>query len=348
MADSTPNDIVLQAVEKAINHRIHFFCYRMPGEEVLHFGAQIIEQHTPIGFYIHPFSEDLNTPKSYISAQFDAVKFLKIPLSSLPHTNCRMIMAETTPKDLYLSQASRCIADMQTGEFRKIVLSRIICNDYAIISWRNVFKNLLEKNPGAFVFVFHSEEAGFWMGASPEKYLSYHQDEVSTMALAGTRLVGVEGEWGDKEKEEQKIVADYICEKFDLSGLKYKKSETYTRNAGVVEHLCNDFAGVISSPTQVDKLRNYLHPTPAIAGVPCKEAVRYIKNLEEHNRRYYGGYIGPVDARGNFDFFVNLRSLEFDSERYCIYVGGGLTADSEPEKEWQETVHKAKTLQRFL
>ena len=75
------NDIILQAVEKAINHRIHFFCYRLPGENQLNFGAQIIEQHTPIGFYIHPFSEDVNTPPSYISAQFDAVKFLKIPLS---------------------------------------------------------------------------------------------------------------------------------------------------------------------------------------------------------------------------------------------------------------------------
>ena len=66
------------------------------------------------------------------------------------------------------------------------------------------------------------------------------------------------------------------------------------------------------------------------------------------NRRYYGGYIGPVDAWGNYDYFVNLRSMEFDSERYCIYVGSGLTADSDAEKEWQETVQKAKTLQRFL
>lgn len=348
MANGIPNDIILQAVEKAINHRIHFFCYRLPGEEQLHFGAQIIEQHTPVGFYIHPFSEDVNTPVSYISAQFDAVKFLKIPLSSLPRTNCRMVMSETTPKEIYMEQARRCVADLQAGELKKVVLSRIICNEYAIISWRNVFKNLLDKNPDAFVFVFHAESAGFWMGASPEKYLSYHRNNVSTMALAGTRLAGTQGEWGEKEIEEQKIVADYICEKFDLSGMKYEKSDTYTRNAGVVEHLCNDFEGIVSSPTQVDKLRNYLHPTPAIAGMPCKEAVKYIKDKEKHSRRYYGGFIGPVDAWGNFDFYVNLRSLEFDSERYCIYVGGGLTADSNPENEWMETVHKAKTLQRFL
>ena len=347
MADIS-NDIVLQAVEKAINHRIHFFCYRLPGEEQLHFGAQIIEQHTPVGFYIHPFCESLDTPVSYISAQFDAVKFLKIPLSSLPHTNCRLVMAETTSKEEYIKCANKCISDMQAGKFTKIVLSRTICNEYAIISWRKVFQNLLDKNPDAFVFVFHAEDAGFWMGASPEKYLSYHRNKVSTMALAGTRVAGDSGNWGNKEIQEQNIVADYISEKFDNSGINYTKSKTYTRNAGVVEHLCNDFDATVSSPSQVDKLRNFLHPTPAIAGVPCREAVRYIKDVEKHNRRYYGGFIGPVDAWGNFDFYVNLRSLEFDSERYCIYVGGGLTTDSNPENEWQETVNKAKTLQRFL
>ncbi len=343
-----PNDVIIQALDKAISHRIHFFCYRLPGEQQLHFGAQIIEQHTPVGFYVHPFCEDINTPVSYISAQFDAVKFLKVPLSSLPRTNCRLVMAETTSKETYMAQAARCISDLKGGKFKKIVLSRTICNEYAIISWRNVFKNLLDKNPDAFVFAFHSEEAGFWMGASPEKYLSYHRDQVSTMALAGTRMAGSADEWSDKEREEQKIVADYICEKFDLVGMKYAMSPTYTRNAGTVEHICNDFEGTVTTPTQVDKLRNFLHPTPAIAGVPAKEAIKYIKDVEKRSRRYYGGFIGPVDAWGNFDFYVNLRSLEFDSERYCIYVGGGLTADSDPEKEWQETIHKAKTLQRFL
>ncbi len=343
-----PNDVILQAVERAINHRIHFFCYRLPGQTQLHFGAQIIEQHTPIGFYIHPFSEDKNTPPCYISAQFDAIKFLKIPLSSLPRTNCRLVMAETTDKFTYLQQAQKCIADLQSGLFSKVVLSRTICNEYAIISWRKVFQNLLDKNPNAFVFVFHAEDAGFWIGASPEKYLTYRMNSVSTMALAGTRLAGTVGDWGEKEREEQKIVADYISDTFEKVGMAYVKSETYTRNAGLVEHLCNDFEGKVSSPTQVDKLRNYLHPTPAIAGMPCKDVVKYIKSLEKHNRRYYGGFVGPVDAWGNFDFYVNLRSLEFDSERYCLYVGGGLTADSDPEKEWQETVHKAKTLQRFL
>ncbi len=342
------NNTILEAVEKAVNHKTHFYCYRLPGETQLHFGAQIIEQHTPIGFLVHPFTEDSNTPISYISAQFDAVKFLKLPFASLPTTNCRQISVESTTKEDYIKQAEQCISDLKAGTLKKIVLSRVIESEYSVISWKRVFCKLLENNPNAFVFIFHAEDAGCWIGASPEQYLSFHRNKLATMALAGTRLANTPGPWGDKEIEEQKIVADYIAEKLNTAKIEFSMSPLYTRNAGNVEHLCNDFDGRVNTPSQVDKIKSYLHPTPALAGLPSKESVKYIKNIENHNRRYYGGYIGPVDAWGNFDFFVNLRSLEFDSERYCVYTGGGLTVDSDPEKEWQETEHKARPLLNLL
>lgn len=342
------NATIMAAVEKAVNHKIHFYCYRLPGETQLHFGAQLIEQHTPVGFYIQPFVENIDTPPTYISAQFDAVKFMRIPFTALPSTNCRQISEDTTSQMLYLQSVQQCLDDIKAGKFRKLVLSRVIVSDYSIISWNKIFAKLLEKNPNAFVFIFHAEDAGFWIGASPEKYLSFNQDEVTTMALAGTRLAGDKGEWSQKEIDEQAIVADYISNQFELAKVTYSKEPTYTKKAGTVEHLCTEFKGHINAPSQVDKLRNYLHPTPALAGVPTKEAVKYINNIEKHHRRYYGGFIGPVDDRGNFDFYVNLRSLEFDSERYCLYVGSGITSESVPEKEWEETVNKSQTLLNLL
>ena len=82
--------------------------------------------------------------------------------------------------------------------------------------------------------------------------------------------------------------------------------------------------------------------------MPVKAAVKMIGEVEGHSRRYYGGYIGPVEADGRFNLFVNLRSLEFDGERYCIYVGGGITANSIAEDEWQETCGKAALLQAAI
>lgn len=348
MNNNCDNITVLEAVNKALKNGVHFYAYRMPGEDCLNFGAQIIDQMTPIGFYIRPFSESAECPSTYISAQFDAVKFLKLPASSLTRRNAHKIVNQNTRKEDYLSQAEDLIEKMRNGNLSKVVLSRVIVNDSIGIDWTNKFETLLINNPNAFVFIFNTESTGTWMGASPEKYLSYHGKQISTMALAGTRSAGSDEEWGAKEIEEQSIVADYISTKFIEAKIDFEKSETYTRRAGNVEHLCNDFVGNISSPSQVDKMQNMLHPTPALAGMPTRDAVKLIKDTELHHRRYYGGYIGPINAWGQFDFFVNLRSLELDNERYCIYVGGGLTAESDAEKEWEETEQKSKLLLELL
>lgn len=343
------NDTILEAVEKAIKHKARFYAYRMPGDSQLNFGAQIIDQHTPMGFIIHPFVEKPDCMPYYISAQFDANKFLKLPVSSLPVTSLHRVKENSTSKEEYLTNANKCIADMQAGLLKKVVLSRVIVSEYDDnLRWVDMFKGLLDCCPNSFVFVFNSEATGAWMGATPERYLSYHGKEITTMALAGTRLAGTEGEWSVKDIEEQQIVVDYIDNKFAEIKIEYEKSPLYTRQAGNVEHLCNDFKGKVTWPSQVDNMRNMLHPTPALAGMPVRDAVKYICSIESHNRLYYGGYIGPIDFRGYFDFFVNLRSLEFDGERYCMYVGGGLTERSIAEQEWLETCNKSELLLKLL
>lgn len=342
----TNNEQILAAIEKAVKYKTHFFAYRLPDEQKMHFGAQIIEQRTSVGFFIHPFLESSDTPSCFISSQLDASKYLKMPLSALPKKVCKALNASTTSKEEYIAQVEKTIESIRSGQYSKIVLSRTIYNSvsYNEKNWAELFLTLANENPSAFVFIFNTEDTGFWLGASPEKYLSYHEQTLSTVALAGTRLNGAEGEWADKEIQEQAVVAEYIATKFAEAQVEYEMSPRYTRKAGGVEHLCNDFSGKVSSPTRVDSMRNSIHPTPALAGIPTASAIKYICATEQHSRRYYGGYLGPFDSKGNFDLYVNLRSLEFDGTGYCLYAGGGITADSDPEQEWQETVHKSQTL----
>lgn len=342
------NSIIIEAVAKAVATGSHFYAYRMPGEQELHFGAQIIDQHTPMGFYIRPFRESPDSPTTYISAQFDAAKFLRLPTSTLTQRSTHNVSNIGTLKEQYMEQAHNLIARMCSGELRKVVLSRTICGKCNGVDWANVFSLLTASNPNAFVFIFNTETTGTWLGASPECYLSYSARKISTMALAGTRSAGAEGNWGDKEIEEQRIVADYIEDLFTNLNIKHTKSDTYSRQAGNVEHLCTDFTGEISNMSQVDKMQNMLHPTPALAGLPTKDALKLIGATEKHRRRYYGGYIGPIDFRGNFNYFVNLRSVEFDKENYCLYAGGGLTADSVAEDEWLETEQKSQLLLNLI
>lgn len=341
------NETILQAVAKALGEGVRFYCYRLPGEKELNFGVQTDGKNKKEGFCIHPFVEGEVKP-TFISKDMTADEYLGAERCETTAEEWSGNIQSSISKTDYMKQADACIAEMKKGNLAKVVLSRTIAGESADVVWDEVYGKLLENYRNAFVFVYHTQETGAWMGATPEKLLCSRGGCVSTMALAGTRIAGTQGEWGQKEVDEQRIVTDYICRCFENAEIDYEVSPLYTRNAGNVEHLCNDFSGQTNECEKIALLKNELHPTPAIAGVPCKEAVEYIENIEMHSRRCYGGYIGPVHENGDFDMFVNLRSIEFDKKRYCLYVGGGLTANSDAEKEWQETAEKAKTLQRFL
>ena len=91
-----------------------------------------------------------------------------------------------------------------------------------------------------------------------------------------------------------------------------------------------------------------LHPTSAVCGTPKQEAIDFILATEKHERSMYSGYLGPVNLDNATHLFVNLRTVEIKGNRAIFYAGCGITEDSDPEKEWQETQMKCQTLQRIL
>jgi isochorismate synthase len=92
-----------------------------------------------------------------------------------------------------------------------------------------------------------------------------------------------------------------------------------------------------------------LHPTPAVCGLPKNEALSFILEHEIHNREFYSGFLGPVNmtsgrGRNSSSLYVNLRCMKLRENTAILYAGCGITVESEPEKEWQETELKANTL----
>jgi isochorismate synthase len=94
-------------------------------------------------------------------------------------------------------------------------------------------------------------------------------------------------------------------------------------------------------------LLNKLHPTPAVCGLPKKDAFDFIIENETHDRGFYAGYIG-IETQSSNEYFVNLRCARFFSDRINLFVGGGITADSRPENEWTETELKSGTIMKAL
>jgi isochorismate synthase len=91
-----------------------------------------------------------------------------------------------------------------------------------------------------------------------------------------------------------------------------------------------------------------LHPTSAVCGMPKEESLAFILMNEGYNREFYSGFLGQVNFRDETHIFVNLRCMQiFDTSAY-LYAGGGITAHSQPQKEWQETIYKMQTLLNVL
>lgn len=259
-----------------------------------------------------------------------------------------------TGRKTYMEQVESIKASISTGAFQKAVLSRIrvIEGNYISIVPR-MFRSICKKYPDAFVYLFKSSEQ-FWMGASPEPLLRLSDGRISTVSLAGTmpiadRYMDV-NRWTAKEVLEQEYVTRYIHDVLrDFNIRDYRVSSPYVKKAGNLLHLCTDFS--FDFDTIASRLWEFvdaMHPTPAVAGQPKEDAINFINKLEPHERDYYTGFLGPVNREEGIDLFVNLRCMKITPDYLSLYTGGGITLDSDPSSEWDETRWKAESLLKIL
>jgi len=259
-----------------------------------------------------------------------------------------------TERETYMEQVNAIKSSISTGAFQKAVLSRIkvIKGDYLDLVPK-LFQTICRKHPNAFVYLFKSDDH-FWMGASPEPLLRLHEGKMSTVSLAGTRPYAEKhldiNKWTVKEVLEQEYVTRYIHDVlWDFRGKDYRVSSPYVTKAGNLVHLRTDFSfGVEKIANRLWEFVDAMHPTPAVAGQPKEDAINYIKQLEPHDRDYYTGFLGPVGTNMEIDLFVNLRCIKITPGYLSLYIGGGITLDSDPADEWDETRWKAESLLKFL
>ncbi|MEW5960612.1 MAG: chorismate-binding protein, partial [Chloroflexota bacterium] len=219
------------------------------------------------------------------------------------------------------------------------------------------FELLCRRYPHAFVSLVSIPTIGTWLGASPELLLSLSEQKLCTVALAGTQayspgapLAAVA--WGMKEIEEQALVSDYIREFFQQLALSdVAEDGPRTVSAGNVAHLQTSFE-IKLDPDRLlhlaNQILNRLHPTSAVCGMPKKEALSFILEKENYNRSFYSGFLGPIHLPHQSQLFVNLRCMQLKRDGAVLYVGAGITQDSVPESEWEETILKSNTLLAIL
>ncbi len=251
---------------------------------------------------------------------------------------------EETHQD-YTEKLADVIHFINENKLAKLVISRRKLINYHQISLTKTFLNLCKTFPNAFAYLFISEE-NCWMGAFSELLGSFNKktSEFQTMSLAGT--LPINEEWTSKEIEEQKPVSDYISEILKKYSDQVQVSETYDHISGNIKHLRTDFSEKIT-PQNLEKLIAELHPTPAVCGIPKDFCQNAIQNFEKYPRELYAGFT-KIETENEIYYFVNLRCAKWYKNAVQIFVGGGITKDSNPEKEWQETELKAEAIAKNL
>ncbi|PCI32254.1 MAG: isochorismate synthase [Flavobacteriaceae bacterium] len=246
-----------------------------------------------------------------------------------------------------LKKGIRCI---QESEIEKIVLSRKEMIAKEGKKPIDMFHNLLATYSTAYVYLWFHPKVGTWLGASPEGLLEIDNRVVKTMSLAGTQVFisGIDAVWKQKEIKEQQFVTDFVKENLKPFVKEMTSSKTYTTKAGSLLHLRTDIEGTLKRGVKADDLIQHLHPTPAVCGLPKNEAKTYILEHEGYDRTFYTGFLGELNCEQKTSLYVNLRCMELTDKNLAIYIGGGITKDSDPENEWQETVSKAKIMKGIL
>jgi isochorismate synthase len=265
----------------------------------------------------------------------------------------------TRDKSFHLNLVEGGIESIQKHLFQKVVLSRCKSVDYpAEFEPLEIFQKLCEAYPTAFCYFFHIPQVGTWMGASPETLISTDKNRIfRTVALAGTQLhqpkqKTSEALWSQKEIEEQALVSRYIINCFKKLRLReFEEEGPKTVIAGNLLHLKTSFwvdMEATNFPQLGSVMLELLHPTSAVCGMPKDAALDYILAHEGYNREFYSGFLGPVNIDGESHIFVNLRCMQLTASEVLLYAGGGITEDSIPEKEWQETEIKCNTMLKIL
>ncbi len=264
----------------------------------------------------------------------------------------KSIATDTSQKEDFEHLVAKAVSEIQNGAFQKVVLARRETLSIKIDIVKT-FENLLTTYPAAFRYCFYHPDTGLWMGATPEKLISVSGKHFSTMSLAGTQNHH-DGNvvWGDKEIAEQQYVTDFITSELSSVASEIQISERKTHRAGNIMHLKTDITGTIGEGTIGEVVRK-LHPTPAVCGLPKSDALKFILQNEKFDREFYSGFLGELNvdfASGSAttDLYVNLRCMKIESNEVHIYVGCGITADSDPEKEFRETVNKSMTMKKIL
>lgn len=245
------------------------------------------------------------------------------------------------------------------GRLDKVVLARrVVLESPADLDVENALRRLAASARESTVFAFRRGGRTF-LGATPERLIRTDGRAFRTVAIAGSVGRGTDAAQdealarellaSEKDREEHAVVIDAIRDRLTPISERLVVAPT----PGVltlrhVQHLITEIEGTVHERAGLLALAERLHPTPAVGGEPRDLALTLIDEHEGFDRGWYAGPIGWLGADGDGELMVALRSGVVDHTRATLFAGCGIVADSDPDREWEESRMKLRAVASAL
>ncbi|MBT2582591.1 isochorismate synthase [Planococcus sp. ISL-109] len=271
----------------------------------------------------------------------------------------RVLEKKELKKEEYMRSIEKVTRVIRSGEVDKVVIARALGLRFEEpLSAAAALSQAANEQPESFLFGLEAGEQ-FFFGATPERLVKVEAQKALSTCLAGSTPRGKSVEEDEalgnallndsKNRSEHQYVVQMIGDVFkehcSIPQIPHIPKLMKIRD---IQHLHTPVEGQLKNGSSLLDLVEALHPTPALGGEPKHQALSLIRSYEPLNRGYYASPIGWIDAKGDGEFAVAIRSALIDGNKAYLYAGGGIVADSTPEAEYEETWVKFRPMLRVL
>ena len=267
--------------------------------------------------------------------------------------------SSNTNKNEYVNMVKKAKEYILSGDVVQVVLSqRFEAINHA--DSIDVYKSLRQINPSPYMFCLDMGDSSI-VGTSPEIHVRCQNKRVEVRPIAGTRPRGLTNQQDDNFEREllndPKEIAEHImlvdlgrndigrvCDYKSIEVPEFMVIERYSH----VMHIVSNVVGTLRKDKNIYDVMKGTFPAGTVSGAPKVRAMEIISELEKSKRGPYSGVVGYFGFDGNFDSAITIRTVILDKDKAYVQAGAGIVADSDPEKEFEETENKAKGMLKAL
>ncbi len=260
-----------------------------------------------------------------------------------------------TQKEKFLENVNKTVNLIKNGEAIQVVLSQRFDVNYNGDPL-NIYRCLRIVNPSPYMHYLRLGDKVI-IGASPELMVRVENGKIELRPIAGTRKRGKDEEEDkkletellndEKERAEHIMLVDLgrndIGRVSEIGSVKVKDLMTVEKYSHVM-HIVSGVEGKLKKGKDIFDVLKSTFPAGTVSGAPKVRAMQIIEEMEDVKRGPYAGLVGYISFSGNIDTCISIRTIYFHNKKAVIHAGAGIVADSKPEKEYQETINKAKAL----